>query len=145
MLRRYGQGLLALAMVFGTLPALAQANFETLNLSPGFGQKSATGYTGGSYSLPSIANRDRNGNPCLGYGEQAPDFVMNLQGDIPQLSIAVNSGGQDTTLVIRGPGNFTLCGDDTVQDSNWQAGKYEIWVGTIEPNQNWNYSLTVRE
>jgi hypothetical protein len=65
----------------------------------------------------------------------------------------VNGGGQDTTLVIRGPNDQTIrCGDDTgskkdasVKDSNWAAGTYRIWVGSIESGQRVDYSLSVRE
>jgi hypothetical protein len=97
-------------------------------------------------------NRDRENNPCLGYAEETPDHIIDLEADFNQLQIAVDSGGQDTTLLITGPNGFALCGDDTgasqdasVTSSNFKAGKYEIWVGTINPNQAWNYTLTVRE
>jgi hypothetical protein len=109
------------------------------------------GHTGGTYSLSSIANSDRNKKPCIGYGSETPDHIMTLQKDFPRLSVQVNSG-KDTTLVIRGPDNFTLCGDDTgsskdasVTASNWKAGEYRIWVGSIDSGKRWNYTLTVRE
>jgi len=54
--------------------------------------------------------------------------------------------------VIRGPNNSILCGDDTglskdasVESTNLKAGRYEIWVGSIEAAQRWNYILSVRE
>jgi hypothetical protein len=38
---------------------------------------------------------------------------MVLERDFPKLKCAVNSRGKDTTLLIRGPGNLIVCGDDT--------------------------------
>ena len=80
---------------------------------------------------------------------------MVLESKFPKLSVEVTSG-QDTTLVIRGPNNLILCGDDTktskgvskdasVEATNLAPGKYYIWVGSIKEGQRWNYSLTVRQ
>ncbi|MEQ8752452.1 MAG: hypothetical protein RID09_02885 [Coleofasciculus sp. G1-WW12-02] len=156
MLRRKGsQALIAMVIALTATPVLSQsANFGRLTLSPGFSSASgaAIGTTGGSFSLPSLVNRDRENNPCLGYAEETPDHIINLQANFNQLQIAVDSGGQDTTLLITGPKGFKLCGDDTgtskdasVTSSNFEAGEYKVWVGTINPNQAWNYTLTVRE
>lgn len=148
------RSLVALIAVLSATPVLSQtANFTNLNLSPGFRPSAGrvSGHTGGTYSLSSIANSDRNKKPCIGYGSETPDHIMTLQKDFPRLSVQVNSG-KDTTLVIRGPDNFTLCGDDTgsskdasVTASNLKAGEYRIWVGSIDPGKRWNYTLTVRE
>jgi hypothetical protein len=157
MLRLYSRGLVAVvAALISATPVLSQraANFGTLTLSPGFAPKAgrAIGSTGGSYSLSSIANRDRNKNPCIGFADATPDHIMVLQKDFPNLSVLVNSQGQDTTLVIQGPDDQTIrCGDDTgsskdasVTDS-LKAGTYKIWVGSIESGQRLNYTLGVRE
>ncbi|HEY9636160.1 MAG TPA: hypothetical protein V6D14_22330 [Coleofasciculaceae cyanobacterium] len=157
MLRLYSRGLVAVvAALISATPVLSQraANFGTLTLSPGFAPKAgrAIGSTGGSYSLSSIANRDRNKNPCIGFADATPDHIMVLQKDFPNLSVLVNSQGQDTTLVIQGPDDQTVrCGDDTgsskdasVTDS-LKAGTYKIWVGSIESGQRLNYTLGVRE
>ncbi|MBE9124663.1 MULTISPECIES: hypothetical protein [unclassified Coleofasciculus] len=145
-------GLLA---ALSATPVLARdANFGQVTLSPGFprGAGMVAGNTGGSYSLPSLVNRDRNNTPCLGYGDETPDHIMVLQDDFSQLNIRVDSGGKDTTLVIKGPDNFALCGDDTgsskdasVEASNLKPGEYSIWVGSLEPNKNWQYTLRVQE
>lgn len=154
MLRLSRRSLVALIALLSATPVLSQtANFTNLNLSPGFRPRAGrvVGHTGGTYSLSSIANSDRNKKPCIGYGSETPDHIMTLQKDFPRLSVQVNSG-KDTTLVIRGPNNFTLCGDDTgsskdasVTASNWKAGEYRIWVGSIDSGKGWNYTLTVRE
>lgn len=150
-----GRAFIAVVAILSATPVLAQtANFGGLRLSPGFSRESGVvaGNTGGSFSLPSLVNRDRNGTLCLGYGDEVPDHIMVLEADFPKLNIQVNSGGRDTTLVIQGPKNFALCGDDTgsnkdasVEALNLKAGEYRIWVGSIEPRQTWNYTLTVRE
>jgi hypothetical protein len=150
----YGMRVIALIAVSAT-PVFAQrANFGNLSLSPGFppGSAQVAGQTGGSYSLPSIANSDRNKQPCIGFGSERPDHIIVLERDFPKLGIQLNSRGKDTTLLIRGPNNSLLCGDDTglskdasVESTNLKAGRYEIWVGSIEAAQRWNYILSVRE
>lgn len=150
---RWG-AVLGLVATFATVPSFAQtANFESLSLSPGFARASTRGYTQGAFSLSNIALRDRNGNLCLGYADSAPDHIMELQQDFAQLSIVINSGGNDTTLVIQGPNDGTVrCGDDTgrnkdasIEDTNWRAGTYRVWVGAFEPGTRYNYTLTVEE
>ncbi|NEP10133.1 MAG: hypothetical protein F6K14_07930 [Symploca sp. SIO2C1] len=151
------------------MPVLSQeenkeANFDSLTLSPGFtpgltpegGQ--VGGYTSGSYSLSSIANTDHNGNPCVGFGDTTADHKLVLEQDFSNLSVGVNSGGKGTTLVIQGPNSQTFrCADgiestndatvdhNTVTNLTWKAGTYWIWVGTMDPEQMLNYTLTVRE
>ncbi len=145
-------GVVAIPLV----PVLSQNNrFSHLNLALGFDRAAATlmGYTGGSYSLSSIVNQDRYGNPCIGYGAPEPDHSMVLENNFPQLTIQIDSGGKDTTLIIRGPDRQNVrCSfahndrrDAAIEDLNWQAGKYEIWVGSMQPNQRSPYRLFVRQ
>ena len=147
--------LLAAIAAIAALPVLAEtANFGTLTLSRGFGAPTAVlrGSTGGSYSLSAIANADRHKNKCLGFATPTPDHIIVLQQSFSKLTIQVNSGGNDTTLLVQGPGNTVRCGDDTsknkdadIVDSNWQAGSYKIWVGTLEPGVKSNYTISVQE
>lgn len=134
-------------------PTLAQpANFGTIEVAPGFGSARAEGFTQGSFSLSSIANRDRVGNLCVGFADTTPDHILVLQRDLPRLRLQVGSPG-DTTLLVRGPGNSLRCGDDisrtnpnaAIEDTNWQAGEYRIWVGSFEADTRINYTLTVQE
>lgn len=145
-----------LTMAMGVTPVLAQeANFDSVTLSPGFSSAAGTlrGYTQGSFSLSAIANRDRDGNLCLGFAESTPDHIMVLEGDFPNLSVQVDSGGGDTTLVIKGPNDGTVrCGDDTgrstdasIQGANWRAGTYQIWVGSFDAGVRYDYTLSVSE
>ncbi|HIK45311.1 MAG TPA: hypothetical protein IGR64_10550 [Leptolyngbyaceae cyanobacterium M65_K2018_010] len=77
---------------------------------------------------------------------------MTLQEDFAQLTIRVDSGGNDTTLLIQGPtDNLIRCGEDTdrrnpdaqVQGQNWSAGIYRIWVGSHHQGQRYSYTLIV--
>ena len=146
--------LLAAIAAIATLPVLAEtANFGTLTLSRGFGAPTVVlrGSTGGSYSLSAIANADRHKNKCLGFATPTPDHIIVLQQKFSKLTIKVNSGGKDTTLLVQS-GNAVRCGDDAGQnkdagivDSDWQAGSYRIWVGTVEPGVKSNYTISVQE
>ena len=141
------------------IPAIAtvaqRPNQDHFILAVGSSQTSAVvrGSTGGSYSLASIANRDRHGNPCIGYGAPESDHIMTLESEFSQLSLKVNSRGSDTTLIVKGPGkNNIRCGfgknnhrDAVVQDSQWTPGRYEIWVGSVSPNQRSGYRLSVQQ
>jgi hypothetical protein len=148
---------IGLILALGSAPALAQtANFGSMTLSPGFPAASGTiaGHTGGSFSLSSIANRDGSGNLCLGFGDSNPDHVIVLQQGFSRLNIRVDSGGQDTTLLIQGPNNRTVrCGDDTgptnkdasIQGTDLPAGEYRVWVGSFDAGTQYNYNLTVQQ
>jgi hypothetical protein len=137
-------------------PVIAQtANFGTLNLSAGFDSAKAIveGYTGGSYSLSAISNRDHNKKACIGFADPKPDHILTLEKDFTRLKLLVNSGGIDTTLLIQGPDETTIrCGDDTgkskdasIDDSNFKRGTYRIWVGTFQPGVKQNYTLKVQQ
>lgn len=147
---------LAAFAVFASNPVLGDtANFGKLALSPGFesAKGTITGYTGGSYSLSAISNRDRNRNVCIGYGDPKPDHILVLEKDFSRLKIQVDTGGGDTTIVVQGPDNSLVrCGDDTgknkdasVTDNSWKAGTYRVWVGTFKPGEKRNYRLTIQE
>jgi pectate lyase len=153
----FGRGLiLAVLAVVASIPATANtANFGTLTLLPGFEQTQGTmtGYTGGSYSLSAISNRDRHKNACIGFGDPTPDHILVLKKNFPRLKIQVNSGGYDTTILVQGPDKKTIrCGDDTgkskdasIEDIDWKAGTYHIWVATFNPGVKRDYTLSVQE
>ncbi|BAZ52944.1 hypothetical protein NIES4103_56090 [Nostoc sp. NIES-4103] len=148
--------LLAVIAAITATPVIAQTtNFGTFSLLPGFDQTKGkvAGYTGGSYPLSAITNRDRAQNPCIGFADPKPDHIMILEKDFSHLKILVNSSNYDTTLLIQGPGeNIVRCGDDTgkkkdasIDDQNWKKGTYRIWVGTFAPGVERNYTLTVQQ
>jgi hypothetical protein len=147
--------LLPLVIALITTPVLAQTgNFGQLTLALGFkkGQAVVTGHTGGAYSLSSIANKDYQNNPCIGFGDPNPDHIMVLENDFSNLTLSVASGGNDTTLVVRGPDGIVRCGDDTgskkdasIESENWPQGTYEVWIGSFEAGKSWNYRLVAQE
>jgi len=148
--------LLAILTAITATPAIAeQANFGTFTLSTNFNaaQGTAQGFTGGSYSLSAISNRDRDQKACIGFADPNPDHIMLLEKDFSQLTIQVDSNNNDTTLLIQGPDKTTIrCGDDTgkskdasVSDRNWKSGTYRIWVGTFNPGVKRDYTLTVEQ
>lgn len=148
-----GTSLAGLVGVIGLGPALAQsANFATLVLSQNSASASADGFTAGFFAMSNIASRDRHGNVCVGFADTNPDHILTLEQDFSNLTIQVNSGGNDTTLLIQGPNEGTVrCGEDTtrtnpdarVADDNWSAGTYRIWVGAHHQGQRYNYSVNV--
>ncbi|MCW5314028.1 hypothetical protein GTQ43_09500 [Nostoc sp. KVJ3] len=148
--------LLAILATIAASPVIAQtANFGTFNLSANFNPAQGTvqGFTGGSYSLSAISNRDRDQKTCIGFADPKPDHIMVLEKDFSQLTIQVDSSNNDTTLLIQGPDEKTIrCGDDTgkskdasVSDRNWKSGTYRIWVGTFNPGVKRDYTLTVEQ
>ncbi|NES99629.1 MAG: hypothetical protein F6K62_18700 [Sphaerospermopsis sp. SIO1G2] len=147
--------LTAIAAMITTPVAAQKANFGQIKLTPGFDQQEgvAAGYTGGSYSLSAISNRDKNRKICIGFGDPNPDHILILEEDFEKLTVSINSGNKDTTLFIQGPDNQTIrCGDDTgklkdasVSDRQWKKGKYKIWAGTFTAGDKFNYTIKVEE
>ncbi|TVQ06381.1 MAG: hypothetical protein EA368_17090 [Leptolyngbya sp. DLM2.Bin27] len=133
--------------------AIAQpANLGSFTLSEDSPSARVGGVTTGISALSSIAGRDRNGAICTGFADTTPDYVMVLQQDFTSLAFQVDSGGNDTSLLIQGPDDNTIrCGEDTnrrnpdarVQDQDWPAGTYLIWVGSHHQGQRYSYSLIV--
>lgn len=140
---------IALPLVLATA---AQAAGE-MRLALGFNSTQTSGETVGSYGLVNIARRDSSGEFCLGYADRTPDHVLTLEEDFTQLTIAVNSGGADTTLLIQGPNNGTVrCNDNASRQSRdaeiqdtFSKGTYQLWVGSFEPEGRHRYSLTIAE
>jgi hypothetical protein len=148
------RSLIALAIALIALPAIAKdSNFPKFSLNANQKTAIVEGSTGGSYSLSSIANQDKNKNPCLGYGDTTPDHIMTLEQDFSKLKLEVNSSVQDTTLIVRGPDQNTIrCGLSNgdnkgaiIEDNNlFSKGEYEIWVGSSEAAQIANYTLSAQ-
>mgnify|MGYP001799496886 FL=1 len=143
--------LIAVALPLAIATA-AQAAGE-MRLALGFASTQASGETIGSYGLANIASRDSSGEFCLGYADRTPDHVVILEQDFSELTIAVNSGGADTTLLVQGPNNGTVRCNDNASRQNRDAkitdaftkGTYQLWVGSYDQEGRHRYSLTVSE
>ena len=132
---------------------LAQAsNFGEMVISQAQPQAMASGSTAGLWALTNLARRDRYGNVCTGFADVNPDHTLILQDDFDQLTLQVDSGGNDTTLLVQGPTpEIIRCGEDSdrrnrdahISDTGWLAGTYQIWVGAHHQGQRHSYSLTV--
>lgn len=136
-------------ILLAATPMVAQSSYKTLTLNGETRSGLLMGSTGGTTSLPAIVgNRDRNNQKCLGFGDPSPDHTLVLQKPVSALTLRVDSGGNDTTLLISGPGGVRCAAasgrDVRLQDADWQPGTYQIWVGTVEPGTNRDYRLTVR-
>ena len=151
MLRRPLLALGSLAVLLSTTTAIAQAS-ENITLSAPSNEVSTEGNIVGSFSLANIANTDRFGNLCAGFGDTNPDHILTLESDFPSLTITVDSG-KDTTLLIQGPDdNSIYCGQDIsrsnldaqVSADNLRAGAYRIWVGAHQQGERFGYTLTVK-
>ncbi|MBF2017104.1 MAG: hypothetical protein IGS23_18270 [Rivularia sp. T60_A2020_040] len=147
---------LSVFTLISSVPVKANTSFfGKISLSPSSEgvRKSVTGYTGGSYPLSAISNRDRRNNLCIGFADPKPDHILVLEKDFPKLNIKVNSRGYDTTLLIVGPNDKTIrCGDDTgeskdasINDSDWKAGTYKVWVGSFKAGVKRNYKLSLQQ
>jgi hypothetical protein len=159
------RGLGAIGLILlGTVPGLtvlaqasnfvlAQAsNFGEMVISQAQPQAMASGSTAGLWALTNLARRDRYGNVCTGFADVNPDHTLILQDDFDQLTLQVDSGGNDTTLLVQGPTpEIMRCGEDSdrrnrdahISDTGWLAGTYQIWVGAHHQGQRHSYSLTV--
>lgn len=138
----------------GLTPVLAQPpNFGSLTISANHSSGRLSGTIAGATSLPAIvSNTDLHQNKCLGFGDPNPDHTLILQQDMPRLTLQVNSGGADTTLVVQGADGSVRCGDDTdsskdakITDTNWKLGTYKVWVGAKALGMRRDYTLTIRQ
>ncbi|QQE65035.1 hypothetical protein GFS31_17200 [Leptolyngbya sp. BL0902] len=153
--QRYGVVALALLALggLGSAAALAQtANFAPITLSSGQPTATVSGTTAGIFSVGNLAMRDQRGTICVGFADASPSHILTLQDPMAQITLQVNSGGSDTTLLLQGPTDSLIrCGedsgrrnlDDRIQAQNLPAGTYRIWVGSHDQGQRINYSLTV--
>ncbi|MGB3136460.1 MAG: hypothetical protein WBG38_15675 [Nodosilinea sp.] len=155
-IRHQRRGIVALAagLALGAtaLPTPAQqVNFDSFTLSEATPSASVNGFTNGISALSDISGRDRNGTVCAGFADTSPDHIMVLQQDLAILTLQVNSGGNDTSLLVQGPDDAVRCGEDSdrrnpdarIEDQGWSAGTYRIWVGSHSQGQRYSYSLSV--
>ncbi len=151
---RWQTGLLgAMALAIGPLLALSTpiaALAETVPLTLTNGWAQATGVTTSRYSLTQLASRDRHRKLCLGFGDEQPDYTFTLNEPMPHLQVAVDSNGQDTTLLVQGPLGVS-CNDNAergtrdaaISGEDWPEGTYRVWVGSFDSGNPLNYTLHI--
>lgn len=151
---------LTLIMGLLALPTEAQTpNFGQMELASGFDRAAATamGTTGGSIRLGDLAqqlNRGRVPAACQVanlHANQTPDHLLILHPDIETLRLVVNNGGKTAVLLLQGPDGQLHCSspgerfneDAILQDVDWTAGNYYLWVAAEKAGQQ--YRLSARE
>jgi hypothetical protein len=90
---------------------------------------------------------------CPGYVARQPDHIMVLTDDFDYLRLFVDSGGEDTTLVLHQPSTGdTFCDDDGYGNRQPQIvmdyiteGEWHIYVGSFWPDELHPYALHVTE
>ena len=155
-IRHQRYGVVALAFLalggFGTAALAQAANFAPLSLSVTQPTATVNGVTAGIFALANVAMRDHRGTICTGFADATPDHILTLQDPMAQITLQVNSGGNDTTLLLQGPNDSLVhCGEDIsrrnpdaqIQAQDLPAGTYRLWVGSHNQGQRINYSLTV--
>jgi hypothetical protein len=139
------------AILAGTTSISVNAN--PIQISQGPQQsKLLRGFTRGTVGLHNIVgNRDQNQNRCMGYGSASPDHQLELKSGITQISFQVRTQRQDSTLVIKGPGNAVFCADDSsfgkdagIKLNNLPPGQYEVWVGSFDAGKTFPYTLSIQ-
>ncbi len=154
--------LTVLTLLVSLLPLPIQAqipNFGQMELASGFDRAAATamGTTGGSIRLEDLAqqlNRGRVPTACQManlHTNQTPDHLLILHPDIETLRLVVNNGGKTAVLMLQSPDGQLHCStpgerfneDAVLQDLDWTAGNYYLWVAAEKAGQQ--YRLSARE
>ncbi len=127
--------------------------FENITLSPNFNPDAIAirGISGGTiWARELAARKETETGPCVGFADEQPDHVLTLTNFFNYLSLQVDSPA-DTTIIVRGPGG-TWCNDDVINQGKnpgifgqWQAGTYQIWVGSFNKNQYHPYRIKLSE
>ncbi len=139
----------ALLTLLVAAPAVAQsaANFGSATLGSS-ASRTLEGHTQGTTPLSTIARQGANGSHCVGYGTTEPDHIVVLSEPASGVALTVNSGGNDTTLLVRSAAGV-FCADDSsnadarLRGQAWEAGTYEVWVGSFDSAIRYDYRLTV--
>ncbi|MGB0564120.1 MAG: hypothetical protein ACPGVO_20310 [Spirulinaceae cyanobacterium] len=157
--RRNSLIFLTCAILGIALPVAAQnANFDVLELSPGFDRTTASrlGNTSRDLTLQDLAADLSPTVPAAcriesRYSSQRPAHRMTLTQDLVDLRLTVNSNGKPTTLMVQDDQGRLYCGapgsrfnqDSVLVRTHWEAGDYKIWVAGENAGQQ--YRLSARE
>lgn len=142
----FAAGTTASAQAPGTKPAMG-----AIILEAGFDEdpRTITVFSGGSI------NASEKIPGCSGYISEPPDVRLTYTADpspaaMPLFIHALSEG--DTTLVVKAPDGNWYCNDDGVNAVNpmvvfgpAMSGSYEIWLGSFEPDRNYEVVLAFSE
>lgn len=125
--------------------------FTNVVLSPRFAPDPTLlrGISGGELSIQEVSGRfETETGPCLGFVSERPDHKIKLESFFDYLNVEVLSE-QDTVMLVKGPGG-TWCSDNRTPAGSsiagqWLPGRYEVWIGTIQPDRYVPYSLKITE
>lgn len=125
--------------------------FTNVVLSPRFAPDPTLlrGISGGELAIQEVSGRfETETGPCIGFVSERPDHKIKLESFFDYLNVEVLSA-QDTVMLVKGPGG-TWCSDNrTAAGSSiagqWLPGRYEVWIGTIQPDSYVPYSLKITE
>ncbi len=124
----------------------ADGRYGNMTLAPGFTPQPTigVGQSGGQLDIRATSN------DCRGWiAQDRPDHVITLTQPFSYLRFDATSA-DDTTLVIRSS-NGLRCDDDSAGNRNprlegtWQAGRYEVWIGSYNQGRNSRYELSLTE
>lgn len=119
---------------------LEQGTFGGLRVRPGTGPATLEGQAGGTRRALDL------GAECAGWIAPAPDHVIEITAP-EELTFRIRSV-EDTTLVVRGPGDAVFCRDDDegldpVLRQVFTPGTWQVFVGAYDENVTAAYRLTV--
>lgn len=124
--------------------------FGSVELAPGFlpDPHTVSMVSGGSVNVGLLSL----GSGCIGYAAVAPDYSINLSGDMAQLRIGFTADDNaDTTMIVRLANGSYVCNDDAdglnpvVTVSAAAAGQYDVWVGSYSEGDLNGGTLSVSE
>lgn len=117
-----------------------EGTFGGLRVRPGTGPATLEGQAGGTRRALDL------GAECAGWIAPAPDHVVEITAP-EELTFRVRSS-DDTTLVVRGPGDAVFCRDDDegldpVLRQVFAPGTWHVYVGAYDEDVTAPYRLTV--
>ncbi|MFE4108230.1 hypothetical protein [Almyronema epifaneia] len=108
-----------------------------------------SGVSGGEVAAETIVGTAQTPTgPCNGFISEQPDHILTLNTFFEELEIQISSQ-RDTTLIVQGVGG-TWCSDDAANHNprlsgQWQAGTYNVWVGSYRQGAYYPYQLAIRQ
>ena len=105
------------------------------------------GETGGKYKAAELINTEGTSTGfCNGFVNKKPNHFLVLSNFFEFLKIEINSNS-DTSIIIEGPGGV-WCNDDfhginPLIEGQWQPGKYKIWIGSYQKNNDQDYQMKI--